>query len=333
MNIKKLIPTSLKNFYHHYQASSAVKRYGFPSRRLKVIGITGTDGKTTTTTFLTSVLRVAGFETGMISTIRAEIGGRELDTGLHVTTPDAADVQRYLSMMVEEKMEYAVLEVTSHGLRQGRVFGVDFDVAVVTNITPEHLDQHGTFEQYREDKGKLFSVLASSFRKPGVPKVAVVNRDDIGSFEYLSKFFSDRQIVYGCVDEAEVWASDIVDSQRGVGFVLHSGKDEVAVYLKIPGHYNVSNALAVASVALSQGIDLPTIKVGLEAVEQVSGRMEYVTKVGDPFTVIVDFAHTPNSLEQALKSLRSKLETENKVNGKQGKLLVLFGCAGERDPY
>ena len=159
-------------------AHLAAAWHGFPSRRLRVIGVTGTDGKTTTSTLIQSILQAAGRPAGLVSTVSARIGGEELDTGFHTTTPDALDLQGYLARMVRAGMEYAVLETTSHGLEQERAAAVDYDVAVLTNITHEHLDQHGTFEAYREAKARLFRYLAATARKPGVAKVSVLNADD-----------------------------------------------------------------------------------------------------------------------------------------------------------
>ncbi|NLF79051.1 MAG: UDP-N-acetylmuramoyl-L-alanyl-D-glutamate--2,6-diaminopimelate ligase, partial [Chloroflexi bacterium] len=156
----------------------AAAYYGFPARKLVIIGVTGTDGKTTTCTLIHSMLAAAGVPTGLISTVNAVIGDQALETGLHVTTPAAHEVQMYLAKMVEAGLTHAVLEATSHGLAQGRVDGVDVDVAVLTNVTHEHLDFHGTWEQYRRDKARLFEMAAASYRKPGVPKVAVVNAGD-----------------------------------------------------------------------------------------------------------------------------------------------------------
>src|SRR5690606_3623709 len=152
--------------------------HGFPSRRLVMIGVTGTDGKTTTTSLVYSVLVAAGIRAGMITTINAVLGDESLDTGLHVTTPTAPEVQGYLARMVEAGLTHCVLEATSHGLAQQRVAAVDFDVAAVTNIQHEHLDFHGTWEGYRDAKSMLFGYLSAGERKPGVPKVAVINLDD-----------------------------------------------------------------------------------------------------------------------------------------------------------
>ncbi|MDE3091895.1 MAG: UDP-N-acetylmuramoyl-L-alanyl-D-glutamate--2,6-diaminopimelate ligase, partial [Chloroflexota bacterium] len=180
-------------------AHLAAAWHDFPSRRLRVVGITGTDGKTTTCTLAASILKAAGHKVGTITTVAATIGDQEIDTGFHTTTPDAPEVQRYLAQMVDAGMEYAVIEATSHGLAQHRLDAVEFDIAAVTNITHEHLDIHGTWENYRDAKAMLFRALATSYRKPRTAKVAVLNVDDVerGVFEFLRRIPADEQIAYG----------------------------------------------------------------------------------------------------------------------------------------
>jgi UDP-N-acetylmuramoyl-L-alanyl-D-glutamate--2,6-diaminopimelate ligase len=168
-----LVPNSRQSLAH-----LAAAFRGYPARQLKVIGVTGTDGKTTTVNLIQAILTAAGRKTGMISTVNALIGDEYYDTGFHVTTPDAPDVQRYLAQMVAAGTEYAILESTSHGLAQHRVTACEYDVAVVTNITHEHLDYHGTYEEYRAAKARLFRDLSTSFRKPDTPKVSILNTDD-----------------------------------------------------------------------------------------------------------------------------------------------------------
>ena len=185
---------------------SAASR-GFPSRHMTLIGVTGTDGKTTTVSLIHSILQAAGITSGMVSTVKAQIGSQELDTGLHTTTPDAPLVQEYLEQMVEYGTTHAVLEVTSHGLAQHRVTGCDFDIAVVTNITHDHLDFHGSISAYREAKSRLFRNLTRSFRKEGIAKTAILNADD-DSFRYLSQILrADQQVVYTLEGSADLAAS------------------------------------------------------------------------------------------------------------------------------
>lgn len=301
-------------------AHLAASFHGFPSRKLRVIGVTGTDGKTTTVNLIWSVLRAAGKRAGLISSVNAKIGEQEFDTGLHTTTPDALEVQGYLAQMAEAGAEYAVLETTSHGLAQHRVTAVDFDVAVVTNITHEHLDFHGTFQEYQEAKARLFDSLSNSFRKRGVPKVAVLNADD-PSFAHLRGIPADEQLTYGVEGKADFTAADISYGPRGASFIAVTPRGEVPVRLRLPGRFNVYNALATVAVAISQGIHIDDITRGMEAVSTIPGRMEAIDR-GQPFQILIDFAHTPNSLRNALRAAREMTD---------GRVIVVFGCAGLRD--
>jgi len=302
-------------------AHLAAAWHGFPSRKLRLIGVTGTDGKTTTVNLIWSVLRAAGHAAGLISSVNAVIGGEQYDTGLHTTTPDALEVQGYLAQMVQAGAEYAVLETTSHGLAQHRVTACEFDVAAVTNITHEHLDFHGSFEEYRQAKAALFRGLATSFRKAGVPKVAVLNADDPSSFPYLRDIASDVQLAYGIDSPADLRAVDIELSGSGSRFAAVTPQGEFPVETRLPGPFNIYNALAAISVALSQGIDVEDIRAGIRAVERVTGRMEPLD-LGQPFQAVIDFAHTPNSLRSALEASRGMA---------RGRVIVVFGSAGLRD--
>jgi UDP-N-acetylmuramoyl-L-alanyl-D-glutamate--2,6-diaminopimelate ligase len=294
--------------------------HDFPSRKMTLVGVTGTDGKTTTVNLIYAILRAAGFNAGMISTVNARIGAEEVDTGLHTTTPDAPDVQRYLARMVEAGATHTVLEVTSHGLAQHRVAGCDFDVAVVTNITHEHLDAHGSLEAYQQAKARLFEGLTHSFRKPGVPKVAVLNRDD-DSFRYLSPIPVERQIVYGV--GGEVSTRDVRFASGATRFTLVLPGGEVVVETALVGGFNVSNILAAAAVGVALDIPPASIAEGIAAVKGIPGRMERIDE-GQDFLAIVDFAHTPNALEQALETARTMI-------GEGGRVIVVFGAAGLRD--
>ncbi len=295
---------------------------GYPGRKLKVVGVTGTDGKTTTVNLIWSILRAGGHRAGMISTVNAQIGDALLDTGLHTTTPDAPDLQGYLAQMVEANLEYAVLEATSHGLAQHRVTGCEQDVAVVTNITHEHLDYHGDYAGYREAKAKLFRGLASAYRKPGTPKVSVLNRDD-ASFELLQPIPADVKLIYGLSAGVDVRAEDVECGTEHSAFRVVTPKGAFAVRTSLVGQFNVYNILAAAVVGLSQQIPLEQIREGIEAMHGVIGRMERID-LGQDFTVLIDFAHTPNSLERALQAARQMTE---------GEIIVVFGCAGLRDVY
>jgi UDP-N-acetylmuramoyl-L-alanyl-D-glutamate--2,6-diaminopimelate ligase len=301
--------------------------FGYPSRKLAVVGVTGTDGKTTTSTLIHSILRAAGRNAGLISTIRAEIGGRSYDTGFHVTTPEAFDVQRYLNDMVEAGTDVAVLETTSHALDQGRVLCVDYDVAVVTNVTHEHMDWHGTWENYMAAKAKLFEMLNTSYRKPGTNKVAVLNADD-KSYAWLKKIPADMQYVYGLErgQQPDITAGDIEYRAGGTRFVAQTPVADIDVRLRLPGKHNIYNAMAAIGAGLALGMSPEAIKKGLEEVVQIKGRMEWIEEARPlGFDVVVDFAHTPNALEKTLELARTL------VGPRKGRVIVVFGSAGLRD--
>jgi len=298
--------------------------HDFPARKMTVVGVTGTDGKTTTVNLIHAILRAAGLNAGMISTVNARIGEEEIDTGLHTTTPDPPDVQAYLARMVEAGATHAVLEVTSHGLAQHRVAGCEFDVAAVTNVTHEHLDFHGSMEAYRQAKARLFAGLTRSFRKPETPKVAVLNRDD-DSFHCLSRLPADRQIVYGMEGEADVTARDVRFAPDATYFTLHFSGEKVQVETPLVGVFNVSNVLAAASAALALDVEPDAIREGIAALRAVPGRMERIDE-GQDFLAIVDFAHTPNALRRALQAARAMISADA-----GGRVIVVFGSAGLRD--
>jgi UDP-N-acetylmuramoyl-L-alanyl-D-glutamate--2,6-diaminopimelate ligase len=296
--------------------------YDYPARKMVVIGITGTDGKTTTANLLFHILKAAGLQTGLISTVNAVIGDLELDTGFHVTTPDATDVQRYLAMMAEAGMTHVILEATSHGLAQDRVEACEFDIAIVTNITHEHLDYHGNYEEYLAAKGRLFTLLDKTEPKGySVPRTAILNRDDT-SYDYLSRITQANQLSYGLDSLAEVRADEIVATAGGVTFQAAGSDFKFHVKSHLVGDYNVSNCLAAISAAVGVlGVDESAAQEGIASLEGVPGRME-VIDLGQDFTAIVDFAHTPNALRRALQTARTiALE----------RVLCVFGSAGLRD--
>jgi UDP-N-acetylmuramoyl-L-alanyl-D-glutamate--2,6-diaminopimelate ligase len=301
----------------------AAAYHGFPSRRLAVIGVTGTDGKTTTTNLIFNMLKCAGLPVGMISTVSAVIGAEEMPTGLHVTTPTAPEVQGYLQRMVESGLTHCVIETTSHGLAQGRVNGVDYDIAVLTNITHEHLDFHGSFENYRAAKGLLFSRLAESYSKAGVPKCAVINLDDPNASYFLELSQSVRQITYSAQGYGQVNLLQWRTEPSGIQATLLDSAEGISLTFQTPliGLYNLQNILAAASAALALGVPAEAIKRGIETLPPIPGRMERIDE-GQDFTAIVDFAHTPNALEKALQAARTL--TDKRV-------IAVFGSAGLRD--
>lgn len=301
--------------------------FDFPSRKLQVIGVTGTDGKTTTSTLIHSIFKAAGRKAGLISTIRAEIGGRSYDTGFHVTTPEAFDVQRYLHDMVEAGTEVAVLETTSHALDQGRTLCVDYDVAVVTNVTHEHLDWHGNWENYMSAKARLFQALNTSYRKPNTPKVAVINADD-KSYAWLRRIPADMHWLYGLDrrQQPDITADVITYRQGSTSFLAQTPVADIPIELQLPGKHNIYNAMAAIGATLSLGVPKEAVQEGIRAVEQIRGRMEWVEDARPfGFGVVVDFAHTPNGLEKTLEFACGL------VAPRKGRVIVVFGSAGLRD--
>jgi UDP-N-acetylmuramoyl-L-alanyl-D-glutamate--2,6-diaminopimelate ligase len=304
-------------------AHASAAFYGNPARDLTMIGVTGTDGKTTTSNFIYHILQAAGHPTGMISTVNAQIGNQVLDTGFHVTTPEAFDTQRYLRQMVDAGLTHAVLEMTSIGLAQQRgARPKEFDIAVVTNITHEHLNDHGTFEAYFDAKALLFEGLSQGYeKKHPVERLAVLNRDD-KSYDGLAKRSQVKQLSYGLHPEAQLRATNIMDNPDKLTFVVHGADFSFPVETKMFGNYNVSNALAaIGATVVGLGIDPKAVQAGIAALQGVPGRMERI-EMGQDFTAIVDFAHTPNALKVALEAGRQLTH---------GRVIAVFGSAGLRD--
>lgn len=301
---------------------------GFPSRQLLTIGITGTDGKTSTANILFEILNRAGIKTGLLSTVRAVIGGQDEPLALHVTTPEAPVVQRHLRRMVDAGLTHCILESTSHGLAQFRVASVEFDAAVVTNITHEHLDYHGSYEAYFGAKATLFQNLsagawdaaASAPHKRAFQKTAVLNRDD-DSYAKLQGIPAPARLSYGLDQPADVTGSAISFAADRTRFTLHIGQEAVEISSLLVGRFNIYNMLAAAAMAHQLGLPPAVIKHGLEAVTSIDGRMQRINR-GQPFLTIVDFAHTPNALKKAIEAARGMTE---------GRTIALFGSAGKRD--
>ena len=297
----------------------AAAYYNYPSRKLVIIGVTGTDGKTTTCHLLHSILqRQPGFRVGYISTLSADFGSEAAPTGLHVTTPGAPQVQEYLARMVEAGLTHCILEMTSHGLAQGRLNGVDIDVAVLTNVTHEHLDFHGSWEEYRAAKAIMFRMLAGSQRKPNLRKTAVINADD-PSADYFSAVQADETLTYSVSKPSEYRATAIVHKHAATAFEV-SGQ-QIDMHLR--GDFNVFNTLAALCAARALDVAWDIVRQGIAAINMVPGRMETIDE-GQDFSAVVDFAHTPNALRRALEAGRQMLPP-----GKR--LIAVFGSAGLRD--
>jgi UDP-N-acetylmuramoyl-L-alanyl-D-glutamate--2,6-diaminopimelate ligase len=299
-------------------ARVAANFYGRPASKLRMVGVTGTDGKTTTCHLISAVLEAEGQQTGLIGTVEFKAGDKTSSNDSRLTTPGALEVQRLLTAMQRAGAEYGIVESTSHGLELRRLEGCEYDVAVFTNLTPDHLDQHGTFEAYRDAKGRLFEMLGEPSGKSG-PHYAVLNRDD-PSFGYFCARSAAPVISYGVTSDAYVRATEIHLHPAASQFRVSGLGRDFIVRLPMPGLFNVSNALAAISVGLREGIGAGEITASLAAFPGVPGRMERIDS-GQPFAVIVDYAHTGDALRKVMATLRPSTD---------GRIIAVFGSAGER---
>jgi UDP-N-acetylmuramoyl-L-alanyl-D-glutamate--2,6-diaminopimelate ligase len=299
-------------------AAAAAAFHGFPAHRLRIAGITGTDGKTTTAYLTDAVLRASGHRTGLFGTVAYRVGDRWLKNPGRLTTPGAPEVQALLAEMVAAGVEYGILESTSHGLALHRLDYCEYDIAVFTNLSPDHLDLHGTFEAYRAAKARLFEMLDQPSVKAG-RRYAVLNADDPTSAYMRSRTRADA-VCYGVTTPADFSADEIELRADGSGFRLRTPSESVRVELPLPGRFNISNALAAAAVGFGEGMDAAQIAAAFARFSGVPGRMERIDS-GQPFTVIVDYAHTGDALQKVLSTLRPLTP---------GRILVVFGSAGER---
>lgn len=294
--------------------ASALMR--FPSRHLRTIGVTGTNGKTTTTHLIRAILTEHGQRVGLIGTVRNFIGERELPAQL--TTPQASDLQDLMSAMVAENCRYAVMEVSSEGLDMHRVDDVEFDVGVFTNLTQDHLNYHGTLERYREAKVELFRQLSHVGQKS--PKAAVINLDDPSS-DLFRAACRVPVYTYGLDPRADLYAYNLDISSTGSRFVMRTPRGEIPVQLRLAGQFNVYNALAATGAMLAEGVPLETVRHALGQATGVAGRMEAI-HAGQPFGVFVDYAHSPDGLENVLRTAQGFA---------RGRVIAVFGCGGDRD--
>jgi UDP-N-acetylmuramoyl-L-alanyl-D-glutamate--2,6-diaminopimelate ligase len=293
---------------------------GHPSRQLRLVGVTGTDGKTSTTRLLAAILERAGLRTGWLTTVDVKIGDRVQPNDLHHTTPEADRVQAVLAEMVADGVETAILEVSSHALVLDRVRGCEVDLAIFTNLSPEHLNFHGTMDEYARAKARLFAMLSEPSPKRW-PRLGILNADDPASAVMLHHSAVPVRW-YGLDNPADVMARDVLLGVRGATFTLVTPRGEAHVTSGLLGRFNVVNWLAAGAAALELGATLDHVVQAAAETPPVPGRMERVDR-GQPFLVVVDFAHTPQALENALRALRTHTE---------GRLMVVFGHAGERDP-
>lgn len=300
-------------------ADLAAAFHGHPSRRLRVVGVTGTDGKSTTCYLLHTLLQATGRAAGLSSTVAFRVGDRAWRNPLGLTTPQAPDLQRLLAEMVTAGVDYAVIEASSHALVLDRLRGCYIDVGILTNITSDHLDFHGTLERYREAKALLFRCLGTC-SKQGIAPLAILNRDD-SSYAAMRAASAAPVLSYGLHPTADVRARDAFVSAEGIRFRATTPAGEVMVETPLLGRFHVHNLLAALTFAVAQKIPLVEAAAALATMTGVPGRMRRVD-AGQPYTVVVDYAHTPDALTKVLDDLRGLT---------RGRLIAVFGAPGERD--
>ncbi|MCK1984014.1 MULTISPECIES: UDP-N-acetylmuramoyl-L-alanyl-D-glutamate--2,6-diaminopimelate ligase [Peribacillus] len=291
--------------------------YGHPTQKMRLIGITGTNGKTTTSHLLEKIFEDRQEKTGLIGTMYTKIADTVYET--KNTTPDSVTLQKAFHEMAEASVTTAIMEVSSHALELGRVHGCDYDIAVFTNLTQDHLDFHKTMDRYRQAKSLFFSQLGNAYIE-NRPKYAVLNADDEATADFI-KATAATVVTYGIDKEADIRATDIKIDANGTSFTLTVGKEERYIQLKLIGKFSVYNVLSAISAALCAGNDLDETIKSIEEIKGVAGRFELITANQD-FPVIVDYAHTPDSLENVLKTVG---EFARK------KIFVIVGCGGDRD--
>ncbi|MEW6156767.1 MAG: UDP-N-acetylmuramoyl-L-alanyl-D-glutamate--2,6-diaminopimelate ligase [Verrucomicrobiota bacterium] len=296
-------------------AIAAAAYYQHPSSKLKMIGVTGTNGKTTVAFMVKQILESAGIKTGLLGTIRYEIGERIIPA--HRTTPEALDIQQMLAQMLRADCQACVMEVSSHALDQKRVHGIDFDVAIFTNLTQDHLDYHGTIENYFEAKARLFTGLHQGSK----PARAVINIDDAFGERLTERTQVEVQFTYGLRQPANLRATQIELRHDGTAMQVETPLENFSCRLPLIGRHNIYNALAATGAGLALKIDAQKIRKALESMEPVPGRLES-SRLGQPFGVFVDYAHTDDALRNVLTTVREITP---------GRVLLAFGCGGSRD--
>lgn len=335
--MRQFIPKFLLIAYHTVLTWLSAVWYGFPSRHMITIGITGTDGKTSTTDYLSQILEAAGFKTGYTTTAAVKVGSRVKINDRKMTMPGRWHLQKLLKKIKDDGAAYALVETTSSGLEQNRHQGIAYDAAVFTNLSREHIEIHGSYQKYRQAKEKLFAVLSKTKKKPGVKKISVVNVDDHEAPHFLS-YDADEKWGFGLEPDHKIIVEHLIKplayscGPNGITFSLpdNAGRgggskaSPVVIKTRLVGLFNLKNMLAAVAVARSQGINLTTIKRALEKITPTPGRMEPINE-GQDFSVIVDYAHAPAALELAYQALRAQLAVGKKI------IAVLGSAGGGRD--
>lgn len=317
--IQKFLPDTFLLFYHYLVAVLGALLYGFPSKKMIVIGVTGTKGKTSTINFIWSCLNAGGYKTGMISTANTRIGEKETLNMRHMTMPGRFAIQKMLAQMVRVGCTYCIIETTSEGLKQYRHIGIDYDIAIFTNLFPEHLESHGnSFQEYKKIKGRMFSSLYSfskTINGKKIEKIIIANNDNEHK-DYFLNFPADRKITFGLSKDADYTADAIQATNSGVEFQV-SG---VPFHIGIVGEFNVYNALSAIIVSRLAGISDNVIAKGLEKLTTIPGRMEMMQE-GQNFQVFVDYAHEKESIDQVLQTVR-------RIKKPKAKIIILLGAEG-----
>jgi UDP-N-acetylmuramoyl-L-alanyl-D-glutamate--2,6-diaminopimelate ligase len=314
---RKMLPSGAVHFleenYRKGRAKVVATRYGNPAKKLRVIAATGTNGKTTTINFLNEILKEAGYKTAMFSTANIEIDGEQTVNDTNSTTATVARLQKFFKQAATADVEFALVEATSHALDQHKFAGVDFEMAIMTNLTQDHLDYHKTMENYADAKAKIFEAN---------PKFIVLNSDDEW-FDFFNKFdASEQKITYGTNDSAEVKIVGAKLYKKGSeAKIIIDNNVELEAATNLPGKFNVYNMTAAISAAYLLGISLEDIQEGVANLEEISGRFERAVE-NLPFEVIVDYAHTPDGLEKVLEASK---------NITKGRTILVFGACGDRD--
>jgi UDP-N-acetylmuramoyl-L-alanyl-D-glutamate--2,6-diaminopimelate ligase len=329
--IKKIIPKSLLLFYHKCLAYLASIIYNWPSKKMILIGVTGTTGKSTVVNLIGKVLEEAGYSVGLSSTFNFKIKDKEWLNKTKMTMPGRFFLQRFLNQVLKSGCQYAIIETSSEGIAQSRHLGIDYDILVFTNLKPEHIESHGGFEKYKETKGRLFKELKKRKNKiingKEIKKKIIVNLDDEYS-DYFLNFEADEYFGYQMKGEKKikenlniVKAENVMLKENGLEFFVNG----VLFKSSLMGEFNVYNLLAAITVGLSLGLDLELIKKALEKVKVIPGRLEIV--IEKPFKVIVDYAHTPDALEKVYQFLNNFKKENSKI------IAVLGSAGGGRDKW
>jgi UDP-N-acetylmuramoyl-L-alanyl-D-glutamate--2,6-diaminopimelate ligase len=315
--VKNIVPQKVfkqvEPYGHLVEAVAANVQYNFPSKKMHIIGVTGTNGKTTTTFLIEKMLHTAGFKVGMLSTVAYGVGDDINPQIEHITTAQAGILQKRLSDFKKAGVEWVVLETSSHSLAQFRTWGVPYEIAVMTNVTNDHLDYHGNFENYLEAKHRLFKLASKNGRKLGI-----VNADDPNAGKFAKT--TPRSVSYG-IKSGDLRAKDIKLAADHSTYIVNIGLEKYNIRVNIPGEFNISNSLAAVAVGRELGLTRQQIEQGIAALKGVEGRMTVIDE-GQRFKVIIDFASTPDAFERLFSSVRPVTE---------GKLIAVFGSAGRRD--